>query len=78
MPKCLECGSKNIEKLLSPPPVIFKGSGFYKTDDRKSTKPKTSETGEKKKGTEETKTDTPKRKETESAKNKQEKPKTAE
>ena len=31
-PKCLACGSANVEKLLAPPPVIFKGSGFYKTD----------------------------------------------
>ena len=34
-PKCLQCGSANVEKLLSPPPVIFKGSGFYKTDSGK-------------------------------------------
>ena len=34
-PKCLKCGSKKVEKLLSPPPVIFKGSGFYKTDSGK-------------------------------------------
>ena len=34
-PKCLQCGSENVEKLLSPPSVIFKGSGFYKTDSGK-------------------------------------------
>lgn len=29
---CPECGSKNTKKLLSAPSIIFKGSGFYKTD----------------------------------------------
>lgn len=34
MPKCLECGHPKTQKLLSAPSVIFKGKGFYKTDNR--------------------------------------------
>lgn len=34
--KCLECGHDETEKMLSAPGVHFKGSGFYKTDSRKS------------------------------------------
>lgn len=36
-PKCLECGHPETQKLLSPPAVIFKGSGFYKTDSKGGT-----------------------------------------
>ncbi len=32
--KCLECGHEKAQKLLSAPGVLFKGSGFYKTDSR--------------------------------------------
>lgn len=32
-PVCPSCKSKKTEKLLSPPlGIVFKGSGFYKTD----------------------------------------------
>lgn len=32
-PKCPDCGSKAVEKLLTPPlGIVFKGGGFYKTD----------------------------------------------
>lgn len=31
-PKCLKCGHDETQKLLSPPNIQFKGSGFYKTD----------------------------------------------
>lgn len=31
-PACPACASRKTEKLLSPPSVHFKGSGFYKTD----------------------------------------------
>lgn len=42
---CPECGSKKLERLLVPPPVQFKGSGWYKTDNRKpSAAPKAEET----------------------------------
>ena len=34
--QCLECGHPESQKLLAAPGVVFKGSGFYKTDSRKS------------------------------------------
>jgi len=36
MPKCPKCeSSKDVTKLISAPSgIIFKGSGFYKTDSR--------------------------------------------
>lgn len=37
-PKCPTCKSKRTEKLLSPPAIHFKGTGFYKTDSSKSVK----------------------------------------
>jgi putative FmdB family regulatory protein len=37
-PKCPECGSKRTEKMISPPAVHFKGSGWYKTDSGSSKK----------------------------------------
>ena len=38
---CPKCGGE-MKKLLSPPAIQFKGSGFYKTD--YASKPSTSET----------------------------------
>jgi putative FmdB family regulatory protein len=35
---CPTCGSKKLEKILTPPNVQFKGSGWYKTDSAASTK----------------------------------------
>lgn len=35
---CPECGSKKLERLLVPPAVQFKGSGWYKTDSRTAVK----------------------------------------
>lgn len=33
LPSCAACGSKTVEKLLTPPLGIhFKGGGFYRTD----------------------------------------------
>jgi len=43
---CTNCGSRNLEKLLSPPPIIFKGAGFYRTDSTKTLPPKSKETAE--------------------------------
>ncbi len=37
-PACPECGSDDVERQISPPPVIFKGDGFYKTDSAKTVK----------------------------------------
>ncbi|HEX9745607.1 MAG TPA: FmdB family zinc ribbon protein [bacterium] len=34
--KCPECGSSRNQKLISQVGVVFKGSGFYVTDSRKS------------------------------------------
>lgn len=33
---CPECGAAPLEKLLAPPLIQFKGSGFYSTDYGKS------------------------------------------
>ncbi len=40
MPACPACGSKKTDKLLTPPPVHFKGAGWYKTDSRAASAPK--------------------------------------
>ncbi|MEC9488196.1 MAG: zinc ribbon domain-containing protein [Halanaerobium sp.] len=34
--KCPRCGSREISRLISASNVIFKGSGFYVTDNRGS------------------------------------------
>jgi putative FmdB family regulatory protein len=34
--KCRECGKSTAQRVLFAPPVVFKGSGFYKTDNRGS------------------------------------------
>lgn len=33
-PACPSCSGKRVEKLIAPPAVHFKGSGWYKTDSR--------------------------------------------
>jgi putative FmdB family regulatory protein len=33
--RCPECGG-SIRRLIQPPGIIFKGSGFYVTDNRRS------------------------------------------
>lgn len=35
LPACPNCKGKRTEKLMSPPMVVFKGEGFYKTDSTK-------------------------------------------
>jgi len=42
--ECPACGGR-LRKVFSPVGVVFKGSGFYKTDSRSSGKKKTSEAG---------------------------------
>ncbi len=37
-PACPHCGSRSTEKLITPPAVHFRGSGFYKTDAAKPAK----------------------------------------
>jgi putative FmdB family regulatory protein len=34
--KCPECGEKALRKLFQPVGIVFKGSGFYVTDNRSS------------------------------------------
>ena len=40
LPPCPGCGSRSVEKLITPPGIVFKGSGWYKTDSRTSAAPK--------------------------------------
>ena len=35
--KCPNCGKKTLRKVFSPVGIVFKGSGFYKTDSRAAT-----------------------------------------
>ncbi|GAA5021612.1 hypothetical protein GCM10023258_11130 [Terrabacter aeriphilus] len=35
---CPECGTPRLRKVIHPVGIAFKGSGFYKTDSRASTK----------------------------------------
>lgn len=35
--KCPECGERTLRKLYLPVGIVFKGSGFYSTDHRRST-----------------------------------------
>lgn len=36
--KCPACGRKTSNRVLFAPPVVFKGGGFYKTDNRGSSR----------------------------------------
>jgi putative FmdB family regulatory protein len=38
---CAACGGA-VQRVFNPAPIVFKGSGFYKTDSRKSDAPKDS------------------------------------
>ena len=42
-PACPSCKSRNTEKQFSVPGVVFKGTGFYKTDSRAPHKEKSVE-----------------------------------
>jgi putative FmdB family regulatory protein len=42
---CPNCGG-HLRKLYSPVGIVFKGSGFYSTDGKKSSQKKTSEKSE--------------------------------
>ena|SRR5687768_4825490 len=58
---CPECRKKALKKVITPSKVIFKGSGFYATDNRSpsgSSSEKGSEKPEKKETKTETKTET--------------------
>lgn len=34
MPACPTCMSTDVQKIIKPPVISFKGTGFYKTDSR--------------------------------------------
>jgi putative FmdB family regulatory protein len=44
---CPSCGGK-LARVFNPAPIVFKGSGFYVTDSRKSSSPSTSTPSESK------------------------------
>jgi putative FmdB family regulatory protein len=44
---CPSCGGK-LARVFNPAPIVFKGSGFYVTDSRKSSSPSTSTSSESK------------------------------
>jgi putative FmdB family regulatory protein len=62
--RCPECGKNALHRVYRPVGVIFRGSGFYATDNRSSSRStsSTSETKDKEKS----KTETPKPAETKS------------
>jgi putative FmdB family regulatory protein len=45
--ECLECGGR-LRKIFSPAGIIFKGSGFYRTDSRGASKSASATAAEKK------------------------------
>jgi putative FmdB family regulatory protein len=50
-PPCSACGSRKVERRIAPPPVIFKGQGFYRTDSKTLQPPESGESsGESRKG----------------------------
>jgi len=58
---CPECRKKALKKVITPSKVIFKGSGFYATDNRSpsgSSSEKGAEKSEKKEAKTETKAET--------------------
>lgn len=38
VPKCPVCSSKNVRKIYYPVGIVFKGNGFYKTDNGEKNK----------------------------------------
>ena len=72
-PACPTCGTEETEKLIAPPAIHFKGSGFYKTDGAtkaasKKEEPKSDDKAEKKP---KTKPEEPKKSEAKPAETKQ-------
>src|SRR5205823_3585870 len=49
--ECINCGGGPIRRVLHPVGIIFKGSGWYKTDSRKSGSSEGSSTGKDDKAT---------------------------
>ena len=48
---CPECRKKSLKKVITPTRIIFKGSGFYATDQRSSTRERSESKPEKKEET---------------------------
>jgi len=48
VPKCPKCGKAKTKKLITPPTIHFKGTGFYATDSV-AKKPEKKKPGKKKK-----------------------------
>src|SRR5690349_17347695 len=57
--ECLNCGSGPIRRVLHPVGVIFKGSGWYITDNRKSSSSGESSSSSTENKSSEKKSDTP-------------------
>ena len=55
---CPECRKKALKKVITPSKVIFKGSGFYATDNRSPSGSSSEKTAEKTSEKKETKTET--------------------
>ncbi len=47
--RCPECRKGSVRRVLQPPAIVFKGSGWYKTDHRSSGGTGTSSDGKKSK-----------------------------
>ncbi len=56
---CSKCGGVDLKRIFNPASIVFKGSGFYVTDSRKSSEPAKAD-GKPDAGTSETKTDSAK------------------
>lgn len=54
--RCPECNKNSVRKVIQPAGIIFKGSGWYKTDSRSASSSTTSTPSKSKKS--ETKTET--------------------
>ncbi len=67
-PPCPACKNAKTEKLIAPPAIHFKGTGFFKTDSRKLSPKKSVESPAEKS------TDTPAKKSTEPETNKGKEP----
>ena len=60
--RCPECGKKTLRKVYSPVGIVFKGSGFYSTDNRSpsgQTHHAPSKSSDNEKGASDSKTSTP-------------------
>ncbi len=56
--RCPECNKSAVRRVIQPAGIIFKGSGWYKTDNRSSSSTTTSSSNTSKTAKPETKTET--------------------